>query len=249
MTMFREPGPTSHDSRTVLSFSENFTAVSSSACNALTSKSAFPRTRPRSAAAGEHDPAGFGELGRVQNGAAQRGAQETGVDRKPFPVDVDLSQQQSIIQYRENSPAGSFKHILGVRCSLRGRHFFQNELADTEKSVEWRAELVRDEVQELVLGTIEDGQPLVCFGKFTRARGDSLLQAFILRLQFPLQVMQLEMRFDAGVNFFELEGLGYVVHRTGPESLHLVFGFVQGAEKNDGNAGNAGLDLRRSHTS
>jgi hypothetical protein len=48
------------------------------------------------------------------------------------------------------------------------------------------------------VGQADDGQTPVCFGQFTRARCDSLLQVLILHLQRPLQVVHFEMGFDAG---------------------------------------------------
>jgi len=84
---------------------------------------------------------------------------------------------------------------------------------------------------------------------FTSARGYRLLQAFILMPHSSLQVVQVEMRFDARVNFLELEGLGYVVHRAGPESLYLVLSFVQSAKEMIGILESSPVDLSRSHTS
>src|SRR5260370_11545886 len=121
--------------------------------------------------------------------------------------------------------ARSFKDPLEFDIRHGGGHVFQNEVAGAEKAVEWCAELVRDEIQELVLGTIEDGQPLVGVGKFNRARRYSLFQAFIVQLQRTLEIVKFEMRFDPRVNFVELEGLGYVVYSARPEGLHFVVGF------------------------
>jgi hypothetical protein len=100
--------------------------------------------------------------------------------------------------------------------------------------VEWCAKLVRDQRQERVFRTIEDRQPLVCGGELTCAHSYSLLQTLILLFQCSLEFVQLEMGFDPSVNLFELERFGYIVHRTGLESSHLVLDLIQGAQKDDG---------------
>src|SRR5580700_8770777 len=105
--------------------------------------------------------AGFGELSRAPEGANQCLMQGDRRSSEVLLVDVDLSQEQSIIQYRKNPLARSFKHFSQFAILLR--HFFQNELAHAEQTVERGAELMRDEVQEIVLRAIEDCQPLVGF--------------------------------------------------------------------------------------
>ncbi len=132
-------------------------------------------------------------------------------------VHVDLSQQHRIVQYREDSPAGAMKQLLKLGVLLGGRHAFEDNLAGAEKPVERCTELVRYQSEELVLRSIQNCEPLIGQGKLACARGYRALQALVLQLHFPLKLVQFEMSLDAGVNFFELERLGDIVHPTGPE--------------------------------
>ena len=52
---------------------------------------------------------------------------------------------------------------------------------------------------------IENRQPLVCARELACARGYSILQVFILKLERSLEVVELKMRFDPGV---ELRRIG-----------------------------------------
>ena len=66
------------------------------------------------------------------------------------PLTSILGQQQCIVQDREKSSARLLEHLLEL-VAPPWRDVSENELADAEKSVERCAQLVRDEVQELVL--------------------------------------------------------------------------------------------------
>ena len=163
--------------------------------------------------------------------------------------DIDFGQDQRVVDHRKKSAARALKHAPEFVVRLRDRHPFQNDLGDAKNSVERRAELVRNEAQELVLGTIENGQrAFASASSRVRAATASSNRSFCSS-NARCRLVQFEMGFDAGVNFFELERLGYVIHRAGVESLYFVLGFAQSAEENDGDAGGVSMDLRRSHTS
>ena len=49
------------------------------------------------------------------------------------------------------------------------------------------------------------------------------------------QPAQSQMGLDAGIDFFELERFCHVVHSAHPERSHLVDGFVERADENNGN--------------
>src|SRR5829696_5805498 len=149
---------------------------------------------------------------------------------KLLPDNTDLGQEQRVIKNREDSMPGPFKNALELVVIRRRRHLAQNKLAGPEQAIERSAEFMRNEVQEVTFCAIDDGEPLICLGKFTCAGGYGFFQVFILPLQCPLEVVELEMGFDAGVNFVELEGLGNIIHRSRVKSRYLVGRFAESAQ-------------------
>src|SRR5262249_48364809 len=100
-------------------------------------------------------------------------------------VHIDLREQESVIEYRKNPPARPFKQLSQIVILLVGG-LVQDKFGNAEETIQGCAELVRDEVQELILRTIEDTQPRVSVGEFTCSCGYRFLQSLILPLQCAL---------------------------------------------------------------
>ena len=62
-----------------------------------------------------------------------------------------------------------------------------------------------------------------------------LRQSRVGLLQLDLQAAELQVRFDAGVQFFHLKRLGDVIHPADGKRLHLVQLLGEGADEDDGN--------------
>src|SRR6266446_8714522 len=86
---------------------------------------------------GQCDMAESGELRRPLNCANQRSAQGDRSRLKLAPTDVDLSQEQRIIQQRDDPLSRLLKHITEFIVLHRSGQFPQGDLAQTEDPVEW----------------------------------------------------------------------------------------------------------------